>query len=125
MKFYNKLVRDRIPEIMESNGETPVTRVLESEEYRSCLESKLDEEVCEFHEGKDPEELADILEVVYALAEAYGCSREALSAIYQTKHNARGGFSGRIYLIGKSENNQKPKFPLDKIPLHCYNTKAV
>lgn len=107
MKLYNKLVRDRIPEIMEANGEIPIARILDPDEYLACLEAKLDEEVCEFHESKDPEELADILEVVYALAEAHGCNKQALFDICQQKNNARGGFSKRIFLIEKSKIAQK------------------
>ena len=95
-----KLVRDKIPEIIEASGATPLTRILETEEYLSCLETKLDEEVQEFHESKSPEELADILEVVYAMAEAHGCSREQLQQIFDAKHTARGGFEKRIYWMG-------------------------
>ena len=95
-----KLVRDKIPQIIEASGETPITRILERDEYLACLETKLDEEVREFHESKAPEELADILEVVYALAEAHGCSRERLLDIYTKKNAARGGFEKRIYWIG-------------------------
>ena len=95
-----KLVRDKIPEIIEASGATPLTRILDTEEYLSCLEAKLDEEVQEFHESKSPEELADILEVVYALAEAHGCSREQLQQIFDAKHTARGGFEKRIYWMG-------------------------
>ena len=97
-----KLVRDKIPEIIQASGATPLTRILETEEYLSCLEAKLDEEVQEFHESKSPEELADILEVVYALAAAQGCSREQLQQIFDAKHTARGGFEKRIYLEGRS-----------------------
>lgn len=107
MKVFNKLVRDKIPQIIEASGKTPITRILERGEYLACLEKKLDEEVCEFHESKDMEELADILEVVYALAEAHGCTKQALAEIYQRKHDARGGFSERIFLIGNAENDQK------------------
>ena len=98
-----KLVRDKIPQIIEASGATPLTRILETEEYLSCLEAKLDEEVQEFHESKSPEELADILEVVYALAEAHGCSREQLQQIFDAKHTARGGFEKRIYWIGNEK----------------------
>ena len=96
-----KLVRDKIPQIIEASGETPITRILERDEYLACLEAKLDEEVREFHESKEPEELADILEVVCALAEAQGCSRQQLQEIYQKKNAARGGFEKRIFLEGK------------------------
>ena len=95
-----KLVRDKIPEIIEASGATPLTRILETEEYLTCLEAKLDEEVQEFHESKLPEELADILEVVYALAEARGCSRQQLQEVFDAKHAARGGFAKRIYWMG-------------------------
>ena len=95
-----KLVRDKIPQIIEASGETPLTRILEQDEYLACLETKLDEEVGEFHESKSPEELADILEVVYALAEARGCSRERLMEVYEKKNAARGGFKKRIYWLG-------------------------
>lgn len=98
-----KLVRDKIPEIIQAGGATPLTRILETEEYLSCLETKLDEEVQEFHESKATEELADILEVVYALAEAHGCSREQLQQIFDAKHTARGGFKKRIYWMGNEK----------------------
>ena len=100
---YNKLVRDRIPHMIRQQGETPVTRILEEEEYLHHLEAKLDEEVGEYHRDKNAEELADILEVVYALAEAGGCTIEKLMEIYQKKHDERGGFAERIFLISKEE----------------------
>jgi predicted house-cleaning noncanonical NTP pyrophosphatase (MazG superfamily) len=99
MTVYNKLVRDKIPEIIEHNGGKAEIRLLSDEEYTACLEKKLDEEVGEYHRDKTPEELADILEVVYALAATSGCSREQLMAIYQQKHDNRGGFEKRYYLI--------------------------
>ena len=100
MKF-NKLVRDKIPQIIESQGELPIFRTLDPEEYIQCLETKLDEEVCEYHEGKNLEELDDILEVIFALAEANGYSKENLLSAYREKHEMRGGFSDRIFLIAK------------------------
>lgn len=99
--IYNKLVRDRIPEIIEKQGETPNFRVLEDAEYLRCLEAKLDEEVGEYHRDRNTEELADILEVAFALAAAQGCSREELLEVYRKKHDARGGFEKRIFLISK------------------------
>lgn len=101
MVIYNKLVRDRIPEMIEAQGETPHIRILEQEEFLQHLEAKLDEEVGEYHRDKNAEELADILEVVFALAEANGCSRAELMEVYQKKHDARGGFGKRIFLISK------------------------
>ena len=98
---YDKLVRDKIPLLIAGQGERPILRILDDEEYAECLERKLDEETAEYHRDKTPEELADILEVVFALAEQQGCSRKVLMELYQKKHDARGGFSERIFLIGK------------------------
>ena len=64
MIVYNKLVRDKIPELIEKQGEVPHVRILEEEEYLRHLEAKLDEEAGEYHRDKNAEELADILEVV-------------------------------------------------------------
>lgn len=101
--IYNKLVRDRIPEIIAEKGGKAQTRVLSDEEYRVFLERKLDEEVAEFHTDKNAEELADILEVVYALAASMDCSREQMQKIYQAKHDARGGFADKILLISSDK----------------------
>ena len=98
---YNKLVRDKIPEIIESQGQKANVRILDSQEYTHHLEQKLDEEVGEYHKERNLEELADILEVVYALAEAIGCSKEELQAVYEKKHTDRGGFRDRVFLISK------------------------
>ena len=68
-------------------------------EYAHYLEQKLDEEVAEFHKDKNVEELADILEVVYALAENMGHTKEELLEACQKKHDERGGFRDRIFLI--------------------------
>ena len=99
--IYNKLVRDKIPQIIREQGEVPNYRILDQEEYICCLEQKLDEEVGEYHRDRNAEELADILEVLFALADSLGCSREELMEIYQRKHNARGGFRDRIFLISQ------------------------
>ena len=96
---YNKLIRDKIPEIIESKGGKAQIRVLTDEEYPLYLEAKLDEEVGEYHRDHTAEELADILEVVYALADSIGCSKEELLEIYQRKHDARGGFEKKLLLI--------------------------
>lgn len=98
---YNKLVRDRIPEIIAADGKKAITRILDDREYLACLEKKLDEETAKYHESKELEELADILEVVYALCEAGGHSVQELLSVYQNKHNECGGFSRKIYLIRK------------------------
>ena len=97
---YEKLVRDLISDLIAAQGEKPNIRILDDAEYWYCLSRKLDEEVQEFHKENNLEELADILEVVYALAEING-GREELERIYTNKHEARGGFSKRIFLISK------------------------
>ena len=96
---YDKLVRDKIPEIIARQGKTPQVRILERAEYTSYLEGKLDEEVREYHKDQNLEELADILEVVYALAENLGHSKAELLEVYEKKHQERGGFRDRIYLL--------------------------
>lgn len=98
-----KLVRDKIPQIIEAKGGSARIRILEADEYLAALEAKLDEEVAEFHADKNAEELADILEVVLALAEAKGISREALIRVYRDKHDERGGFQHRIFLFSRAE----------------------
>ena len=103
MKLYHKLIRDHIPEIIESKGGKAEIRILSDEEYPIYLEAKLDEEVGEYHRDKNVEELADILEVVYALAESIGCSREELLETYEKKHAARGGFEKKLFLIASEE----------------------
>ncbi len=101
MTIYNKLVRDKIPSIIRACGEEPRVRILEGEEYAACLEAKLDEEVGEYHRDKNAEELADILEVVFALGASLGLSQQELLALRQEKKEKRGSFDGRIFLIGK------------------------
>ncbi|MBD5488582.1 MAG: nucleoside triphosphate pyrophosphohydrolase [Lachnospiraceae bacterium] len=98
---YNKLVRDGIPEIIAAQGEKPIIRVMDDKEYIISLEKKLDEEVAEYHESKEIEELADVMEVIYALCEAKGHSVDELIKVYENKHIERGGFSKRIFLVRK------------------------
>ena len=97
MKIYNKLVRDNIPEIIKRAGEDPKTRVLSDEEYLSALIKKLNEEYEEFKADESMEELADIQEVVNALAEELG-GIDKLEEVRREKHKKRGGFKNRIFL---------------------------
>lgn len=92
-KTYNKLVRDKIPEIIESEGQTCQTRILSNNEYIKALESKLDEEIAEYHTDKNLEELADITEVIHALCIAHGYSIHDLESIRLKKANDKGTFS--------------------------------
>ena len=97
-KEYNKLVRDRIPEIIAANGKPAQIRVLSEEEYVSALEKKLIEEVGEYLEGKELSELADVLEVVQALAENAGVSFDELLAMKEEKQRTNGAFHKRLFL---------------------------
>jgi predicted house-cleaning noncanonical NTP pyrophosphatase (MazG superfamily) len=100
MPSYQKLVRDRIPEIIKAAGKKPVTHILEEAAYLDELDRKLNEECEEYQESKSLEELADMLEVMYAIAEARGSSIAELEAIRKKKAAERGGFRDRVYLDG-------------------------
>ena len=97
IKYY-KLVRDRIPEIIEASGKTCVTEVLSDEEYLKMVDAKLDEELAEYHKDQNIEELADLLEVIYAAAIARGYSIEGLERVRAEKAAKRGGFEKKILL---------------------------
>ena len=98
MKVHNKLVRDKIPEIIKDSGKTCVTHILSNEEYIVALETKLNEEVAEYQEDKNLEEMADILEVLQAICVARGYKIEELEALRAKKATERGGFSEKIFL---------------------------
>jgi predicted house-cleaning noncanonical NTP pyrophosphatase (MazG superfamily) len=95
---YEKLVRDKIPEIIQRNGGDPVTHIADEAEYLDRLKRKLEEEVAEFLKDQTGEELADILEVVYALGATLDFSQNDLERIRKEKHTERGGFKKRIIL---------------------------
>ncbi|MFB7513023.1 hypothetical protein [Streptomyces sp. NPDC056144] len=100
---YGKLVRDRIPEIIREGGAEPMTYVAGPGEYRDRLRDKLVEEVAEFlaaDDAKAPEELADVLEVVLALAAALGVDARQLEEIREGKASERVGFTERIVWTG-------------------------
>ncbi len=95
---YHKLVRDKIPEIIETSGKTCTTTVLSSSDYVAMLDEKLNEELAEYQESKSMEELADLLEVIRAVAAARGSSIEEIELIRKKKAEARGGFEKRLLL---------------------------
>ena len=95
-----KLVRDRIPEIIIADGKEPIVRTLNQDEYLKELDIKLNEEVAEYQIDKSIEEMADVLEVLYAICEARGYSVEELEAVRKEKKDARGAFENRIYWDG-------------------------
>ena len=95
---YNKLVRDKIPEIIDASCKTCRTEVLSDDEYLKMLDAKLDEELAEYHEDQNIEELADLMEVIYAAAEARGYSVEELEAVRLAKVEKRGTFKEKTLL---------------------------
>lgn len=98
MKIYNKLVRDKIPDIIKKDNEKPVTRILDDEEAIKYLNAKLLEETNEYLEAENIEELADILEVFHGILKAKNISFEDVESVRIQKKNERGGFDNKIFL---------------------------
>jgi predicted house-cleaning noncanonical NTP pyrophosphatase (MazG superfamily) len=98
---YNKLVRDRIPEIIQAHGDRAVTHILDGESYRTALLAKLMEEAREAQDASAdelPEELADVLEVLRALTSSLGMTWEQILALTTDKCTERGAFEERLFL---------------------------
>ena len=98
MKVYNKLVRDKIPEIIKASGKECEIEIVNGKEKEELLEKKLLEEVNEFMEDKNLEELADIMEVLFGLAKNLGYTEEDLINKRNEKLEERGGFKEGIVL---------------------------
>ena len=96
--IHNKLVRDRIPEIIEADGKHCSVETLSDEEYLPLLERKLDEELAEYQDSKALEELADLLEVIQAVVKARGWTMAELERVRAEKAAERGGFDEKILL---------------------------
>lgn len=101
--IYNKLVRDKIPEIIQNDGKTCRTEILSKTDYLKMIDAKLDEELAEYHKDQTIEELADLMEVIYAAAVARGYSVDELEKVRQKKVKKRGAFENRILLREVSE----------------------
>ncbi|GGF27481.1 hypothetical protein GCM10010954_28190 [Halobacillus andaensis] len=103
MPVYNKLVRDRIPEIIEKTGKIYETLILDEEEYIKSLETKLQEELQEYLTSKNDqqatEELSDLLELILVLSQIHGSSIEEVEEIRKQKADERGSFKEKIFLI--------------------------
>lgn len=100
-RIYNKLVRDNIPSIIKNKGETPIIRELSEEEYKKELEKKLYEEYKEVISATNDdrvEELADMLEVMKALANLEGKDLNDIVSIAEQKSEKRGAFDKKIFL---------------------------
>ena len=97
-KIYFKLVRDRIPEIIEKDGKRCVCETLSPDKYIAMLDAKLNEELAEYQQSKSLEELADLLEVMEAVVRARGYTWAQLTETRKKKLEDRGGFEKRILL---------------------------
>ena len=100
----NKLVRDKIPEIIESQGKIATTKIAKNEEeYYKYLKNKLLEEVNEFIEATESkhiiEELADVLEVLDAIYDFNKIDKKIIQEVKTKKFNERGGFKKKIILL--------------------------
>ena len=101
-KKYYKLVRDKIPEIIENDGEIPFVRILDDKEFKLELERKLFEEYNEVLEASSSEErleeLSDMVEVISALSSLENSNLETVISIMEEKRRKRGGFSKKLFL---------------------------
>ncbi len=97
-----KLVRDKTPRIIRDGGDQPLVRVADATEYRRLLRAKLVEEVEEFLASEDPGELAEVLEVLFALAGDLGVDRDQLERLRDAKGPDRGGFADRVVWLGNA-----------------------
>lgn len=103
---YNKLVRDKIPEIIKENGKTCKFKIVNENEYKKELIRKLYEEIAEFEEAWNVEELADIFEVMYSIIDIGEFDIDQIMKIRLKKREKRGGFEKRIFLESVSENKK-------------------
>ena len=104
MVIYNKAIRDKIPEIIQESGEKCNIQTLSDEKFLVEIEKKLSEEVTEYQNDKNPEELADILELIYRIAQLKGISKQELEQIRIKKLQDRGGFHKNLFLMDTSED---------------------
>ena len=100
---YDKLIRDKIPEIIEQSGKKCIVEVMDNDTYIEYLDQKLNEELAEYQQDKSIEELADLLEVMYAVVVARGHSVAELERIRLEKSEKRGAFEKRLLLKSVSE----------------------
>jgi len=108
---YNKLVRDRIPEIIETDGHHAFTRILNDQDYRAALLAKLVEEAREAQSASAdelPGELADVREVLQALLSTLPMTWQELDVLAASKRGKRGGFGDRIFLEYTEQANRAP-----------------
>ena len=97
--IYNKLVRDRIPEIIEKSGKQCETEILSDEMYLEMIDKKLDEELAEYHKNQNPEEWANPVQVIYTAAEVREFTVGQLEQIHLWKKAQRGAFRKKLPLM--------------------------
>jgi predicted house-cleaning noncanonical NTP pyrophosphatase (MazG superfamily) len=111
-KRYGKLVRDNIPAIIRADGAVPNVRVMDTDEYRRELCYKLIEEAEEVRKAADafkdelPKEIADVLEVLYAIITEYGFSGTDIECIRTERVTTRGGFAQKLFLDSVDQDTQ-------------------
>ncbi|MCL9662197.1 nucleoside triphosphate pyrophosphohydrolase [Paenibacillus hunanensis] len=103
MKVYNKLIRDRIPEIIEASGKKANVEIMDNAAYLKELNHKLQEELDEYNEEQDINELADLIEVAYAILEHKGIDLEEFEKLRLKKQDERGGFKEKLFLVSVTE----------------------
>ena len=99
MTKFNKAIRDKIPQIIEESGKNCNVKKLTDSEFLTQLEKKLVEELAEYQESKNVEELADILEVIYRISELKGITSDELDSIKNEKAKKRGKFDDNLFLV--------------------------
>lgn len=98
-KVYKKAIRDKIPEIIEAKGLRCEYKTLKDEEFLFYLDKKLEEEIREYYQTKDVEELADLLEVIYRILELRQVSLSEIQELRTKKNLERGAFSNNLFLV--------------------------
>jgi len=121
--YYNKLIRDNIPDVIKAQGQIPVTRTLDDNEYLSALNRKLREEVLKYSEDNCLEELSDVLEVAFAIAKAKGYSDKEIEGCRNTKNLKNGAFDKKLFLERVISDDEKAKmlvndlqFVIEEVP---------
>lgn len=100
---YNKAIRDKIPEIIRESGSKCNVKIVTDAEFLPFLEKKLYEELNEYESSKSVEELTDLIEIIYRIAELRGTPNEVLDKIRFTKRKERGGFDKNLFLLDTSQ----------------------
>lgn len=103
-----KLVRDRIPEIIQQAGHVPVIETASPQDYGRYVRAKLQEELEEYLSSGDVTEVADLIEVCFAAAALHGVDQDELLAIARDKRQQRGGFDDRVVWLGNLPGAHNP-----------------